>query len=533
MLWQLLQKEKKDIVYLYLYAVLSGLVNLSLPLGIQAIISLLNAGIFASSLYIIAAIVICGVAFYGVLQIFQLEIVERIRQKIYLEGAFRFTQSFTNSNDSQLDNINLPERANRFFDILSMQKNLPKILIDFTSAALQIIFGLLLLTMYHPVFAAIGVSVIAFLVITIWLQHKSTFYNGVSASKKKYATVYWLQKVARSVLMFKHAGNNLYADDNTDAISTEYIISRNKYFKGLKKHYIILTIFKTLVAAAILLVGSWLVWDAKMNIAQLVASEIVIVLTLAAAEKLMFTVDAAYDLLIANYKVQDVLQLPQEKEPTVAYIQPSENTFSLFAEITLPEVSFSLQLNEGEKLCISGLEEVHRRHITKMFLGFDEKEYGKISFNKVLFQDLPLHYIRKIISENILQEVILPGSIYENIALQKTPLPADIVTQVLTITRLNDWIGQQPEGLSAHLDPDVTYIPKNIRRRLVLARTLLQSPKLLLFKVFYNDAEYNEIAADVIDAYPNIAMIVFSEEEVIKNKCNNFIDINNLLDSAH
>ncbi|MGZ5244268.1 MAG: hypothetical protein ACXWW0_10240 [Bacteroidia bacterium] len=525
MLWQILTKEKKDLVYLYLYAIVSGLVSLSLPLGIQAIISLLSAGIFASSLYIICAIVVGGVAFYGMLQIFQLEIVERLRQKIFVEGAFRFTHSFINTSESKTLEMNLPERANRFFDVLTMQKNLPKILIDFTSACLQIFFGIILLTIYHAIFAAVGIVLIGFLVVSVWYQFRQTLYAGIAVSKKKYAALYWLQQVSRGFLMFKHTGNNMYADENTDVLSTEYIISRNNYFKGMKRHYILLTIFKTAIAAAVLLVGSWLVFEGDMNIAQLVASEIVIVLTLAAAEKLMFTVDAAYDMLIADYKVQDVLELPQENNPQHTYIQPAENTLKLEAKILLSNQTLDLQINTGDKICVSGLDDFHISHATKMLLGFYTENYQDLLLNNISYKDLPLSYIRRYISDNVLQDAFVPATIYENIALLKKSTDAGKLSHILSITKLNDWIKSQPQGLNTPLDRNIQEIPAEIRRRIVLARILLQTPQLLIIKAFTGDAIYADIVVKVINTYPEMAILVFSEDEMIRQHCNKNLNL--------
>ena len=63
---------------------------------------------------------------------------------------------FNNSKKIQL-NYNLKSNfseasklANRFFDTLIIQKGLSKILIDVPTALLQIFFGLLLLSFYHP-----------------------------------------------------------------------------------------------------------------------------------------------------------------------------------------------------------------------------------------------------------------------------------------------------------------------------------------------------------------------------------------------
>ena len=73
--WGLLRQDKRDLLYLYLYAICNGIINLSLPVGIQAIMGLVLAGRLSTSWMILTFIVMMGVAIAGVFQIMQLYIV--------------------------------------------------------------------------------------------------------------------------------------------------------------------------------------------------------------------------------------------------------------------------------------------------------------------------------------------------------------------------------------------------------------------------------------------------------------------------
>lgn len=90
-LLRLLELDRKDIIYVYIYAVLAGLITLSLPLGIQAIIGLIAGGSVSSALFILLGIVTVGVALTGVLKIMQLSVVETILQRIFIRSAFDFS----------------------------------------------------------------------------------------------------------------------------------------------------------------------------------------------------------------------------------------------------------------------------------------------------------------------------------------------------------------------------------------------------------------------------------------------------------
>ena len=53
----LLRPDRRDIYYIYLYAVFAGLISLSLPLGVQAIIGLIAGGAISASIILLVVAV--------------------------------------------------------------------------------------------------------------------------------------------------------------------------------------------------------------------------------------------------------------------------------------------------------------------------------------------------------------------------------------------------------------------------------------------------------------------------------------------
>ena len=153
---RLLEKDRKDIGLIYLYAVVNGIVALSLPLGIQAIVGLILAGRVSTSWVILTIIVTLGVAFSGVLQIVQLSITEVLQQRIFTRASFEFAYRIPRVKTEAIRGVYLPELVNRFFDTLNVQKGLSKILLDLSTSTLQIVLGLALLALYHPFFIFLG-----------------------------------------------------------------------------------------------------------------------------------------------------------------------------------------------------------------------------------------------------------------------------------------------------------------------------------------------------------------------------------------
>jgi len=71
----LLYIEKKDILQIGYYAIFSGFLTLTLPLGIQAIINLIQGAQISTSWFVLVVLVTLGVAFTGTLQLMQLRII--------------------------------------------------------------------------------------------------------------------------------------------------------------------------------------------------------------------------------------------------------------------------------------------------------------------------------------------------------------------------------------------------------------------------------------------------------------------------
>ncbi|UOQ82338.1 hypothetical protein [Hymenobacter sp. 5414T-23] len=94
---------------------------------------------------------------------------------------------------------------NRLLDTPTLQKGLSTLLVEFSAAALQILFGLILLSFYHPIFIAFGLLLVALLALMIRFTGPKGLATSLSESKYKYRVVAWLEDVARTVHTFRHS----------------------------------------------------------------------------------------------------------------------------------------------------------------------------------------------------------------------------------------------------------------------------------------------------------------------------------------
>lgn len=493
--FNLLKVDKQEIISIYVYALFNGIVTLSIPLGIQAIISFITSGEVSSSWMVLVVFVILGVAFTGVMQIMQLTITENLQQKIFTRSAFEFAYRIPRMKMEAVDQSYMPELVNRFFDTLSIQKGLPKILMDFSSASLQIVFGLILLSLYHPFFIMFSLV----LILIVYLIFKFTTPQGLKTSLKestyKYEVAHWLEELARANSTFKLAGRTDLPMKRTDEKVSQYLTHRKAHFKTLLLQYINLVGFKMLIAAGLLLIGGLLVINQQMNIGQFVASEIIIILVLASVEKLILSMETIYDVLTAIEKVGGITDIPLEKdEGSPIHFEENEAI-----AIKARDLSFqfqdakekiinnvSLDIKAGEKVCISGSSGSGKSFLLQLVAGLFDSYQGAISFNNIPISSLCKEDIRSCINDSLAKEDIFKGTLLENIILGKPGISDTQIHKIVEILGLSDFVANTDNGYNTELLPEGKNLPKSVRLKIMLARSLAGNPKLILIGDNFN-----------------------------------------------
>lgn len=215
-IFNLVKLERKEISAVYFYAILNGLILLAIPVGIQALIGFAQTNTASASIVLLIVLVVASVFIAGVLQVKQMQIIEKTQQKIFVRYSFAIANKIPQLKLSGVDNYYLPELINRFFDIGNLQKSLAKLLLDFPLAIIQIIFGLLLLAFYHPVFIAFGLL----LAIVIWsiLYFSGTrgLQKSIEESTHKYNVAGWLEEMARIIKSIKFSKSPDFVLQKTD-----------------------------------------------------------------------------------------------------------------------------------------------------------------------------------------------------------------------------------------------------------------------------------------------------------------------------
>ncbi len=529
--WRLLKPDRREIRNVYTYAVFSGLISLSLPLGIQAIVNLIQGGQISTSWIMLVVFVVLGVTLTGILQIFQLRITENLQQKIFARAAFEFAHRIPRITLEALYKHHAPELMNRFFDVMSVQKGLSKMLIDFSAASLQVIFGLLLLSFYHPFFILFSLILVLLVYAIFRFTAKRGLSTSLEESKNKYKVAHWLEELARTSTTFKLAGRTDLPMQRIDQHVGDYLKARESHFSVLMRQYSLMVLFKVIVATGLLAIGGILVMEQHMNIGQFIAAEIIILLVMASVEKLILSLETIYDVFTSLEKVGQVTDL--ELEP-IKGVDMEEECAGCGVVVDLQEVNFaypeqpsnilnglSLSIGSNERLLIAGPNGAGKSTLLHVIAGLYNVQEGIVAYNGFPKGSLELLSLRSVIGDCLSQEQLFDGTVMENITMGRN-VTLERVKTVVHHLKLGEFIKRLPLGYDTPLEPQGKKLPQSIIQKLLLARAIADEPKLLLLEdplEHLDNTEQQSIINYLTDPQHQWTLVAVSSDPYLASRC--------------
>jgi ABC-type bacteriocin/lantibiotic exporter with double-glycine peptidase domain len=534
--FKLLEPDRKDVFYIYLYAIFGGLLTLTLPIGVQAVIGLVQGGDVSSSLVILIAVVTLGTLFSGVLKIMQITVAETLQRRVFARSAFEFALRIPNLRMDALQQDYPPELVNRFFDTITVQKGLPKVLMDFSTGIVQIIFGLLLISFYHPFFVFFGISVLALLFVLLRWTGPKGLDTSLVESKYKYKVAHWLQEVARTMVTFKLASGARLSLSKTNSLVESYLTARGNHFRVLVSQYGYIVIFKTLVTAVLLALGGVLVIDNQITIGQFVAAEIVVLLILGSVEKVILTLADVYDLLTGLEKMGYFTDIPLEPNEGMDFervdtgkgmeleVQNLTFQFSDSDHPTLNDLSFKVK--SGEKICIAGYNGSGKSTLIQVISGLMLNYKGSISYNNAPMFNFNLRSLRRYIGDHGSQEDVFEGTLWENICLGHEDIDFQQIVWAIRQVGLEDFVKTLPKGYDSLLLPGGRNLPQSVRTKILLARSVVSQPRLLALEEFLNrlQPQERERMSDMLtDRSQPWTLVAVSNDPLLAARCERII----------
>jgi ABC-type bacteriocin/lantibiotic exporter with double-glycine peptidase domain len=491
----LIQDHKKEITSIYLFSILGGIVNLSLPLGVQTIIGLVMGATMVTSIYVLIFLVVLGVFLMGLFQINQMKIIESIQQKIFAQYAYTFADKIPQLDLKQMDKYYIPEKVNRFFDTMNIQKGFAKLLLDIPVATVQIVFGIILLSLYHPLFIILGLILLMILGLILYYTSQKGIETSIEESNYKYGVAGFFGEVARTIKTFKFSQGSDLNLRRTDQNVSGYLNARTKHFYVLLFQYKSLLFFKIALTTLMLTLGSYLLINQQLNVGEFVAAEIVIMLVIGAVEKLIISLDSAYDVMTGLEKLASVTESPLEKSgdlelSTRVGLAIEMKNFTFEFEAGKPVLdSIDLHIESGEKIQIVGSEGSGKSLFMRILTGNYIDFRGTLLINNVPIKNYSLANLRKHTGILLQDQEIFQGTVYENISLGKTEITPSLILETAKELGISDFLNHFPRGFDSNIEPIGKKTPQTIVKKILLLRALCGDKRLLLLENPWNGLE--------------------------------------------
>lgn len=497
-LFELLFNEKENLSIFLTYAVASSLLYLAIPLAAQILVNTIAAGILVQPLIILSAAVLIGLLALGVLRVLQLYITEILQRKVFANISLNLAGRTPWIQQEYFGKLYAPELINRFFDTITIQKTLNMILLEVPASILQITVGLILMGIYNPLLLIFDLLLMACLIFIALLGFDG-LKTSIKESTTKYRVAHWLEEIARCQVSFKMNGNPDYLLNETDERICNYLDARKNHFKVLLRQFTSSFLLEAVATASVLAIGGYLVINGQLSLGQLVASEIIILMILSALDKIIQKLESWYDLLTGIHKVSFINELETEREsgspvtinPKGAEIECDKLVFSFDGQRRLFD-KINFKINPGARTSLVGESGSGKTSLAYLISGLYEAREGNILFNGFPLKSINLQNLRQHIALVSDFNEIFAGTVRDNITLRRPNVSEEDLAWAIEMVELKEDIKLYPQGLETELLSEGRNISLGQRQRILLARSIMERPQLLILDEAFGGINENK-----------------------------------------
>lgn len=482
--------DRPSLVSILLMSILTSSLTLVIPIAAQTLMNFVAFGKVFRPVITICIIVFIFMVGNSILTIWQAILIEMLQQRFLVITSLRMAKKLIFVSQNSLNQEHTASLVNRFFEIITIRKAIATLLLNGFDMGLQLIFGLVLLIIYHPLFVFFDLFILVSLTAIIAPIFKKSSTLAEKECTQKHMLGGWLEDILeqRSLFQFNHHGD--FALKKTDKKIISYLASRRSYFKQLIRLNIGLHGLITLATVMLLGMGCYLVIINQLSPGQLVASELILGAMLASFKRLPSMMENFYDMNASIQKIQHLLRMPDEGTA----LDGDTNLFTQSKTFILQFKQFIVAKHHEsiESLPLNGMAQpksplvVHVQnhedghHLLQSLLGQQAFE------GEILLNDVPcsLEMLSTLRRETLYihEPTWFTGTIQENLLLNHKRRVMQSVLPYLDQFHLLEKIYTLPEKFETYITNPRAVFSEEELLQLMLIRAALVKPKLLLLE---------------------------------------------------
>ena len=484
-LLEILRPEWPDIWVVLVFAFFAGLLSLATPVAVEALVNTVAFGRLLQPIVVLAILLFVFLAFGGAMQALQTFVVELIQRRLFARVAADVAFRLPRVRRDAFQKGHGPELVNRFFDVVTLQKVSAQLLLDGVAIVLTSLVGMLVMALYHPWLLGFNLVLTLTVVFGVALLGRGALRSGIEESKYKYRVAAWLEEVARCNYTFKSSAAADFVADRTNSLTSGYLNARRHHF-GILLRQIVFVLGLQAVAGTVLLgFGGWLVIQGQLTLGQLVAAELIVAAILGSLAKLGKHLEAYYDVCAAVDKLGQLFDLPLESRRGELHGAPHQP-----AGIPLEDITFrgarrgasrglDLRIPGGKMTGIRGARHDEAAQLIDALyhLGIEDGDTARLGDTDL--RSLQPDAWRDHVAV-VARGEVFSGTIAENVSLHRPGITARRVRQALRAAGLLESLESLSEGIDTALTSRGYPLSREQRIRLLLARAVAGSPRLIL-----------------------------------------------------
>ncbi|MFQ3236495.1 MAG: putative ABC transport system ATP-binding protein [Paraglaciecola sp.] len=518
-LFTLLKPERSFFGVVAAYSVVVGLLTLAAPIAVQTLINTIANIASTRAVIILAIVLFCTLLLSGCFSALRMRVMEYYERRVYARLTAELSVRTILAPHSYFQGRQNTSMTHRYFDIMTLQKNIPTLMVDGIALVLQMLVGFTLVAFYHPFLLAFNLCVILIMYLIWRLWSTKAKETAVRLSESKYATAKWLSNIASAHDFLKSSPQFDYASKKTERYIAQYTASHARHFSFTFKQVVMFLGLYALASAALLGLGGWLVIKEQLSIGQLVAAELIMSAIFLRLSRFSYYLTLYYELYGTADKIGGILNMPQELLEHTSKPAPAGGALS-FNHIVLERNGETCFINkniaQGAKYFVICDANWSQRCIVNLLKRYEEPSSGWINLDEHDLTDYDTYDLRQAVFV-LNRSLIIECTIDEYVHMCAPEASTNDINHTFKRVGLMDVINTLPQKMNTHLSSVGNPLQPFEFIMLKLAVVLLAKPRVLIINQHFDAIPQSrrEIILQIIEE-TDITVLYFSNAPCAK-----------------